>query len=80
MRGGKIAYQAINNLRTSERPRQWTMDDLANGRTDSQLLEDLADYYEQITEDFEPAVKGSILKSYYVPKIQVTASEVESAR
>ena len=60
---GKIAYQAINNLRTSERPRQWTMDDLANGRTDEQLLEDRADYYEQITEGFEPAVKGLMFLS-----------------
>ena len=55
------------------------MDDLANGRTDEQLSEDLANYNELITEDFEPAVKGSITKTYDVPKIRVTAREVESA-
>ena len=38
-------------------------------------MEDLADYNEQITEDFEPAVKGLIPKTYDVPKIRGTAAK-----
>ena len=75
--GSKLAYQAIRNLQCSDRPKQWSVNDLAPEIDENDLLEKLADYFSAITSSFEPVDIDQIPVTYDAGHMIITEEMVE---
>ena len=60
----QIPYKVLRNISDTERPPAWTVEDLANGRTATELAEDLADYFSAISAGLAPLSRGAICPTY----------------
>ena len=49
-----LAYKAIKNLKSHEKPKQWSVNELRPSLSDGELAEELADFFNQISSEFRP--------------------------
>ena len=61
---GKIPYRILNDISIPERPPTWTINMVAPKMSDADLAESLADYFTQITNEFEPLDLQSLPQTY----------------
>ena len=67
----RISYKALRDLCVNERPTQWTAESLKPGTPTEQLLEELADHFGTISNEFKPLNMGRIR-----PLRNITAQDV----
>ena len=74
--GSKLAYTAIRNLQCSERPKQWSVMNVADGKSETEIVEDLADYFSRITSDYQPIQSGDVPEAEKRGAITFTAEGI----
>ena len=75
--GSRLAYAAIRNLQCSDRPKQWSVMDLADGRSGERLVEDLADHFGAITEGSPPIDIEMIPNTFSGGAVTISVEEIE---
>lgn len=71
-----LAFTALKNLKSSERPKQWTICDLDRDKKQEELVEDLADYFSRITADYDCVSKDDLPTTFDRPIYELTPGMV----
>ena len=72
----QIPYKLLKNIADTERPPAWSVKELAEGRSDSELAEHAADYFSSISQEFPPLDLTSIPTSYDLPVEDIRQSDI----
>ena len=73
---GIVPFQAIKNIKDSERPEDWALTDLFPGEAESDAMEKAADYFSSIAQEFPPLTQADIPHSYDRPSAVLSVDRV----
>ena len=77
--GGKgIAYTALKNINCAERPKPWSIQDMDKEKTVETLLEDVADYFSEISNKNPTVTEDDVPQTYDRPLYEITPDMVIS--
>ena len=74
----KIAYKALRNISAPDRPKEWSIEDLRPGIPTEQIVEELADFFSAISQEFKPLEEEDIPTTYDREIIPLTTQQVEA--
>lgn len=72
-----LAYTALKNLSSAERPKPWAVTDIDWGREEEELVEELAVYFNSVTNDYDLVDVNTIESTYDRPMYELTPAMVE---
>ena len=73
-----LAYTALKNINCPTRPKQWSITDLDHEKQEEEIVEELATYFNSVTEDHPGIDLSKIEKTYDRPIFELTAEMVEN--
>ena len=62
-----IPYKALVHMNDPEKPPTWSVNQLQPQMTDTELAEDMADFFVQISNEFVPLIRSDIQRTYDAP-------------
>ena len=70
--GNRTPYTAIKNLRSHDKPKLWDVRSLQPEMSDKELAEDMAEFFNKISDEFRPLHTSDIPESYAstMPRIE----------
>ena len=72
-----LAYTALRNLQCPSRPKQWTVLDMDKEKAPSEVVEELAEYFSQITNEYDPVQLSDIPITFDRPIFCLTEDMIE---
>ena len=72
-----LAYTALKNINCSERPKSWNITDLCPDKSEEELVEEIAVYFNSVTKDYQCVRPDLATKTYDRPMYQLTPDMVE---
>ena len=70
-------YKNVKSFKNAEKPREFDVRDLRPGRTDKEVADEVAEYFNRISREFSPLEAWQIPMTYHRDLPRLTTSDVE---